>query len=176
MSKKIENEKGRVCPNLDASHRESGGLLKTVRTIADYQFGKGAGKALFSENVEFIFSSKGGVRQILEGGARIATLRAQDGFLTLGIGGGKRLHSFFRYPKRRVVVSDDAAPFVAQGKSAFAKYVEDCDKGVRAHEEVLLVDRKDKLLATGTAVLCSDEMRSFKRGVAVKVRETLKLD
>ena len=149
--------------------------LNRVRIIADYQFGRGAGDAIFPDNVEFQMSTTGRVRQILIGEKRIATVRAQDGMLTLGIEGAKRLHVFLAFPHNRVVVNSDAAPFVAKGKNAFAKHVVDADPDIRAGEEVLVVDEKDSLLATGKAVLCALEMTAFKKGVAVEVRNGIKV-
>jgi len=67
--------------------------LNRVRIIADYQFGKGAGDAIFPDNVEFQMSTTGGAQILLEG-KRIATVRAQDGVLTLGIAGAIKLHSY----------------------------------------------------------------------------------
>jgi uncharacterized protein with predicted RNA binding PUA domain len=149
-------------------------MLERVRTIADYQFGRGAGKALFPDNAHFIVGRTGRVRQILEGDRRIATLRASDGFLILSTYGGEKLKAALPFPKKRVVMSADAAPFVAKGKTAFCRFVVDCDPEIRALEEVLLVDIEDNLLATGQARLCAAEMRAFKRGAAVSVRYGVK--
>ncbi len=150
--------------------------LKRVRTIADYQFGKGAGAALFPDNAEFQLSTTGRVRQILLDNMRIATIRAQDGMLTLGITGARNLHEFVRFPGRRVVVNSEAAPFVARGKNAFARHVLSVDPDIREGQEVLVVDENDKLLATGKAVLCSGEMLEFKKGMAVDVRNSMETD
>ncbi len=144
--------------------------LRRVRTIADYQFGKGAGEFLFPDNVEFQMSTTGKVRQVLIDDDRLATVRAHDGMLTLGKAGAKRLHEFIPFPGRRVVVNSDAAPFVAKGKTAFAKHVLSVDPEIRAGEEVLVVDGGDRLLAAGRAVLCAPEMPVFKKGIAVDVR------
>lgn len=146
-------------------------MLKRVRLIADYQFGSGAGKALFTDSSEFILSYGDKVRQIYDGGRRIATLRAGDGLLTLSIEGGERLRKCLPYPVLRVTVSDEAAPFVSKGRSAFARHVVDVDPGLRAGEEVLVVDKSDRLLATGKALLSADEMLSVKKGVAVDIRK-----
>ncbi len=145
-------------------------MLRRVRTIADYQFGKGAGEFLFPDNVEFLMSATGKVRQVMLDNNRLATIRAHDGLLTLGKAGAKRLHDFVRYPGRRVVVNSDAAPFVAKGKTAFAKHVISVDPEIRAGEEVLVVDEDDRLLAAGKAVLSAPEMLVFKKGIAVDVR------
>lgn len=148
--------------------------LNRVRIIADYQFGRGAGNIIFSDNVEFLMSSTGRVRQILFEGKRIATIRAQDGMLTLGIAGALRLHGFLKFPGNRVVVNSDSAPFVAKGKNAFSKHVVAADPDIRAGEEVLVVDENDNFLATGKAVLCALEMTAFKKGMAVEVRNGIK--
>ncbi len=144
--------------------------LKRVRTIADYQFGCGAGDALFPDNVEFKFSTTKRIRQILLDNNRIATVRAKDGMLTLSIMGAGKLHKFIGYPGCRVVVNSDAAPFVAKGKTAFARHIVTADPDIRAGEEVLVVDENDRLLATGKAVLSPLEMLAFKKGIAVDVR------
>ena len=149
----------------------SGRTLKKLRTIANYQFGKGAGRALFSDGCDFMLSSSGHVRQIFENGKRIATLRAQDGLFTLGIEGAKKLHAAFPCPRLRVTMRKDVTKFISDGKSAFAKHIVDVDDEIRVGEEVLLVDENDNLIATGQAVLCADEMRCLRRGVAVRVRD-----
>ncbi|HLB71635.1 MAG TPA: PUA domain-containing protein [Candidatus Methanoperedens sp.] len=144
--------------------------LKRVRTIADYQFGKDTGEVLFPDSVEFQFSNTMKVRTILLDGKRIATVRARDGMLTLSMAGAGRLHGFVKFPGRRVVVNSDASPFVAKGKNAFAKHVVAADPEIRAGQEVLVVDEKDNLLATGKAVLSAVEMLAFKKGMGVEIR------
>jgi uncharacterized protein with predicted RNA binding PUA domain len=149
-------------------------MLERVRAIADYQFGKGVGNILFPDGVRFIIGRTGRLRQVLEGDKRIATLRASDGFFTLSAYGGEKLKAALPYPKKRVVMDDDAAPFVAKGKTAFCKFVLECDPEIRALEEVILVDKDDSLLATGQARLCAAEMKAFKKGIAVSVRYGVK--
>lgn len=143
--------------------------LKSVRMIADYQFGKGAGKILFPDSCEFILSTKGRIRQVLDG-VRIATVKADSGWLTISIEGAKRLHSFFPFPKLRVVVMNEVSEFIKAGGNVFAKHVVNVDDSIRANDEVLVVDENDNLLATGKAVLCAKEMIEMKRGMAVSVR------
>lgn len=149
-------------------------MLERLRTIADYQFGKGAGAALFPDDVKFILSRTGRVRQIVLGSKRIATVRANDGFLILSAFGGERLKPVLPFPQKRVIMNDDAAPFVAKGKTAFCKFVLDCDPEIRAMEEILLVDRDDNFLATGQALLAAAEIKAFTKGTAVHVRYAVK--
>jgi predicted RNA-binding protein (TIGR00451 family) len=68
------------------------------------------------------------------------------------------------------MVSEEAAPFVATGKTVFAKHVISADPEIRPAEEVLVVDPGDRLLASGRALLSGEEMMAFKTGVAVVVR------
>lgn len=146
--------------------------LKRVRTIADYQFGRGAGEILFPDNVIFQLSTTKRIRQILLDNERMATVRAKDGMLTLSMKGAGLLHAYIEYPGQRVVVNRDAAPFVAKGKTAFSRHVIAVDPDIRAGQEVLVVDEDDNLLATGRAALSAVEMLSFKKGAAVDVRST----
>ena len=145
--------------------------LRAVRMIADYQFGKGAGKVLFPDSCRLMLSSTGRVRQVIDGGVRIATVKADSGWLTLSIEGAKRLHDFLPHPRLRVIVMEEVAEFIAAGKSVFAKHVVNVDENIRAGEEVLVVDTRDKLLATGKCLLSAFEMLEMDRGVAVKVRQ-----
>ncbi len=147
-------------------------MLRLVRVIADYQFGKGAGRALFPDTCKFILSpTTGRIRQIKDRGVRIATLKADSGWFTLSIEGARRLHMTFEFPRLRVVVLNDVAEFIAKGGNVFAKHVVDVDPKIRANDEVLVVDENDILLATGRAVLSAKEMLEFDRGVAVSVRK-----
>ncbi|NQE06048.1 tRNA-guanine(15) transglycosylase [ANME-1 cluster archaeon GoMg1] len=146
--------------------------LKTARTIADYQFGRGAGETLFpdTDTVEFMLSKTRRIAQIKDNGTRIATLRSVDGLLTLSIEGAKRLHRFFEYPGIRVVMNEESSEFIKDGRTAFCKHLIDADPAIRAYDEVILVDEHDNLLATGKAMLSGEEMKKFGHGVAVKVR------
>jgi conserved protein with predicted RNA binding PUA domain len=146
-------------------------LVRRVQTIADYQFGSLAGTVLFPDGCEFTLSTTGRIRQILFEGKRLATVRAWDGRLTLGIEGARRLHAILPAPDYRVIIRDDVAEFVAQGKNAFAKHVISADPRIRAGDEVLVVTADDRLIACGTALLSGEEMLAFNYGGAVKVRQ-----
>jgi uncharacterized protein with predicted RNA binding PUA domain len=145
-------------------------MLRRVRVIADYQFGRSVGSSLFPEGCEFILSKTGRVRQVLFEGKRLATVRAGDGRLTLGCAGAARLHRYLPSPAYRVAVMTEVAEFIAQGKNVFAKHVVSSDPGIRAGDEVLIVAANDRLIATGSAVLSGEEMLVFKYGAAVSVR------
>lgn len=138
--------------------------------IADYQFGKGIGKELFPDGSTFQLSRTKRVRQVVHSGKRIATARAKDGFFTLSIEGASVVHRFLPGNRLRVVVSEEAVPFVEAGKTAFAKHVIEIDPEIRAGEEVLVTDKADRLLATGQLLLSPAELLSLDSGAAVDVR------
>ncbi|MEN4028530.1 MAG: tRNA guanosine(15) transglycosylase TgtA [Methanobacterium sp.] len=143
-----------------------------IKYIADYQFDRGAGNALFKGNIRIEKSRKTGkIRHVYDGEDLIATLRASDGIFVLNMNGARRLHKFLEYPKNRVVVTGDAEPFAREGKSIFAKFVIDIDINIRANEEVLIVNQNDDLLAFGRSILDSREIKDFNAGQAIKTRK-----
>ncbi len=146
-------------------------VIRKIRSVADYQFGRGVGKILFPDDVEVTFSkSTGRIRHVYLNGKRLATFRPNDGLFSLAIEGAKRIVKHLKPLRFWVMVSDEAAPFVAEGKSVFAKHVVDADKEIRPQEEVIIINSKGEVLAVGRALLNGEEMVAFKRGVAVKVR------
>ena len=149
-------------------------LLKRARVLADFQFGKDIGVPLFPDGCTFIKSRRKELRQVLFEGKRLATLRAHDGRLTLGLAGARRLHAVLKQPFYRIVISDDVTEFIAAGKNVFAKHVLSADPGIMAGDEVLVVNTENQLLASGEALLGGSEIRSFSYGQAVAVRHGIK--
>jgi predicted RNA-binding protein (TIGR00451 family) len=132
-------------------------------------FDKGVGIVLFQDGVHIVKTS-GRIRQVWMGNEILCTIRASDGFIVLNKKGAELVHAALKPPRLRVTVSDDAVPFVAVGKTVFAKYVEAADPEIRPAEEVLVVDSRDRLLASGKALLSGEEMVAFENGAAVSVR------
>ena len=58
-------------------------------------------------------------------------------------------------------------PFVARGGQIFPSQVIDADPEIQAGEEVLVVDKKDRILATARAFLTPEEMLKIRRNLAV---------
>ena len=114
--------------------------VKKIKAIADYQFGYGAGEALFKGIINIEKSKKTGkIRHIYDGKTLIVNMRASDSYLILSKEGARRLHSASEYPQNRVVVNKDSEPFALDGKSVFCKFVTDCDDNIRSNDEVLIV-------------------------------------
>ncbi|RLF41388.1 MAG: tRNA guanosine(15) transglycosylase TgtA [Thermoplasmata archaeon] len=163
---KLDYTKGELEDKLD---------IWRITAVAEIQFGKNASAALFDGELEIVKSKNTGkIRNIYCDGEHILSFRASDGLYTLKKAGGKRLHRFFPSPKQRVIIKDEAIPFVLDGKSVFTRFVEDCDPELRPMDECLIVNRKDELLAIGRCLLNREEMLSFNYGQAVKIRETFR--
>jgi len=150
--------------------------LARVRAVADYQFGKGAADHLLLGQVEINKSKNTGkIRTVLADGEHILSMRAPDGFFSLKPAGGERLRKGFPSPRLRVIVNQDSVPFNREGKNVFCNFVVDCDPDLVPMDEVLVVDESDSLLAIGRTLLIRSEMLAIKKGLAVKVREGVKL-
>ena len=145
--------------------------LSRIRSIADYQFGKGVGVTLFPENVDIIYSkATGRIRYVHFNGTRLATLRPTDGLLSLSITAAQVVAENHGIAKCFVTVQNDVSKFIADGGDMFAAHVVAVGEEVRAKDEVIVVNEDNCVLAVGRALLSADEMKAFKTGVAVKVR------
>jgi predicted RNA-binding protein (TIGR00451 family) len=145
--------------------------LRRIRSVANYQFGKGVGIKVFPENVKILYSKRTGrIRYVYLDGKRLATLRPTDGLFSLSITGAKRIAESADSAKCFVTISDDVSEFIADGGDVFAVHVVQADDEIRPKDEVIVVGEDGKVLAVGRAVLSGEEMKTFKRGVAVKVR------
>ncbi|GAB3021336.1 PUA domain-containing protein [Natronobiforma cellulositropha] len=146
--------------------------LPDLRTIADYQFGRGAGMALFpaDEAVTVKRTSSGRPQQLHVDGGRLVSY-GTDGRFTLGLEGGRRLAAALESPAYRVIVDDESEPFVRDGKNVFAKFVRGVGPEIRPGDEVLVTHERGELLAVGRAELSADAIADFESGMAVSVRD-----
>jgi uncharacterized protein with predicted RNA binding PUA domain len=145
--------------------------LQRVRSVADYQFGRGVGEALFPSSVEILFSkATGRIRYVNLNGERLATLRPTDGLLSLSVSAAKLLVERLGFASCLVTVRNDVSEFVADGGDVFAAHIVKVDDAVHSKDEVIVVDEGGRVLAVGRALLSGSEMLAFKIGVAVKVR------
>lgn len=144
--------------------------LRKLRGIADYQFGKGAGEVLFTDDIT-IERSRGTkrIRFIYLDNKRICSFRVRDGFLIPSLLGGEILYkNNFAY---RVKVIQEAEPFVRKGKSLFAKHVIEADQGISSKEEIILINEQGDFIGIGTAKLSAELMLEMQSGVAVDTRK-----
>ncbi|AET63456.1 PUA domain-containing protein [Methanothrix harundinacea] len=55
--------------------------------------------------------------------------------------------------RKKMVISDAAVPFVARGGRVFGRQIVSADLDISDGEEVLVVDRNDRIITTARAVL-----------------------
>jgi len=137
----------------------------TLRAIADYQFGDGAGDAVF-ENLR-VESRYPKLRAHDSDGTQLAALVPQYGVLSLTLAGARRWVDSEAHTKR---VEIDG--FVPHG-SVLAPGVVDADDSVRVGDEVVV--EGPEAFAVGRAEMSGPEMAASTRGVATRVRHVEEL-
>lgn len=146
-------------------------ILKLQYSL-DALFGNGVSKYL-PKNIEMIFSRKTGrIRTVLHEGKLLCTLRI-DGGLAISPYFAQILLKSKTFKENCVEINKDAAPFVMDGKSVFCKHVVWCGNKVRISADTPVLF-KDRVIAVGKAVLSHEMISDFNRGVAIKVRDSLK--
>ncbi len=145
---------------------------KRVKAVSLMQFGPDIADILFRGSISMVKSKKTKkIRNISVNGKHILSMRASDGLFTLKLDGGQVIHEQSDSPRLRVIIHDDAVPFVKEGKSVFSKFVISIDEGLRPFDECIVVSKKDEFLAVGQCLLSPCEMGKFQFGQAVKIRE-----
>lgn len=148
-----------------------------AEAVCRYQFGDAATQALFRGKIELVVSRKTGkIRNVISDGEHVLSMRAGDGFYTLRMEGAKRIVAAVPAPALRVAVNDDAVPFVSQGRNVFCQFVTAADGDLVPKDEVIVVDREDRPIATGQMLLVKDEIAAMQKGIAVKVRSGTEKD
>tara|TARA_B100000614_G_scaffold192619_1_gene173739 strand:- start:178 stop:825 length:648 start_codon:yes stop_codon:yes gene_type:complete len=114
--------------------------------------------------------------------------RLPDGALSLTLEGAKIFHELNPNPPPkfedeipqseldhtgipRVLLMDDAIPFVSEGRNVIHGFVLGADPSLIVGQPCLVVDDKGNLVAHGIANSTSDDMAFFDKGIAVKVRD-----
>ena len=100
---------------------------------------------------------------------------------TLRIDGGLAITPYFaqilsqskKFRENCVEINQEAAPFVEQGRSVFCKHVIWCGKNIQIASDTPILFN-ERVIAVGKAVMSSEMIKDFKRGVAVKIRDSLK--
>ena len=146
-------------------------ILKLQHSL-DALFGNGVSKQL-PKDIELIFSRKTGrIRTVSHEGKLLCTLRI-DGGLAINPYFAQMLLQSKVFRENCVEINEDAAPFVEKGRSVFCKHVVWCGKNIRISADTPILF-KNQVIAVGKAILSSEMISDFDRGVAVKIRNSLK--
>ncbi|TBR23672.1 MAG: queuine tRNA-ribosyltransferase [Candidatus Nitrosotenuis sp.] len=146
-------------------------ILKLKHTI-DALFGNGISKYLPKE-IEITFSKKTGrIREVYHNKKLLCTLRI-DGGLAITPYFAQILMKNKKFRQNCIEIDEDSKPFVQDGKSVFCKHVVLAGKSIMIGADVPVL-YQDKVIAVGRAIVNSEMMMTLKRGVAIKVRDSLK--
>ncbi len=146
--------------------------VERLRVIADYQFGLGAGACLIPDDALLGISPNTlRVREVRDGEGRLlATLRANDYFYSLSLEGARRLLECFEPPRLRALIDPRLAPH----NSIPSRAVIEVDEGLRAGDEVIVVDERDSLLGVGRLRLSPLEIKAGVYGEAIRLRRRVR--
>lgn len=146
-------------------------FLKLQCTL-DTLFGKGTSRYL-PKDLEMTFSKKNGrIRNVYHQEKLLCSLRI-DGGLAISPYFAQMLLKSKKFKENCLEINSDAKPFVEEGRSVFCKHVVWCGKNVLISSDTPVLF-KGKVIAVGRAVLPSKMILEQKRGVAVKIRDSLK--
>ena len=146
-------------------------IVKLKYTI-DALFGIGISRNL-PKNVTLTYSKKTGrIQHVYENDKLLCTLRI-DGGLAITPYFAQLLMKNSKFRENCVEIDDDSKPFVEEGSSVFCSHVTWCGKNILIGSDVPVL-YKEKVIAVGKAVLSYSMIKSLKRGVAIKIRDSLK--
>ncbi len=148
--------------------------LRKVKAICDYQFDPEITDILFSNKEDIrIERSKNTnkIRYIYLKDKLLFTLRPNNGFFTLSLFSAKKIIDNTKPPKFRAIVATEISDFIKKGRNVFCKHIINIDENLRPMDEVIVVDQNDELLAIGRLKIPVAYVKTFKNGVAVKVRK-----
>ena len=143
-----------------------------IKYTLDALFGQGVSKYL-PKDVKITYSKNTG---------RIKHAHQNDNLLcTLRTDGGLAITPFFAqilmksktFKQNCLEIDDESKAYVQEGSSVFCKHVTWCGNNIMIGGDVPVL-HKNKVIAVGKAVLSARMIRSFKKGVAVKIRDSLK--
>jgi predicted RNA-binding protein (TIGR00451 family) len=148
--------------------------LRKVKAISDYQFGQSITDILFEneDEINFKFSKNTGkIKHVYDKDNLILNLRPTNGFFTLSLFSAVKIIKSIPPLKLRAIVMNEISEFIRKGRNVFCKHVIDIDDSLRPSDEIIVVNQENEILAIGKLVIPVPYVRSFKTGIAIKVRK-----
>ncbi|OYT27160.1 MAG: pseudouridine synthase [Thermoprotei archaeon ex4572_64] len=144
-------------------------IIEKVLGLLSYIYGNAIIERLKGMDIEIDYNKlTGRIRHVYINGELAFTSRASDGYLLPTSAG-------IKYVDNEVIINDEAVKYVSKGMSVIVKSVLDV-KNSAPGSEVVIKDSKGTPIALGRLLLSLDEIKSLKRGIAVKVRKVLKFE
>ncbi len=149
---------------------------RKIESVLDFQFGKGIGKIITNEIVSLKRSAKTKkIRFAYDKDKQLLlSIVPQTGLPVLSIEGARHILKSSQPDPYIIKIMPEVEEFAKEGRSIIAKYVSKASDDLRPNEEVFVLSESEELLALGKALLSGMEMKYFERGVAVKVRKSIK--
>jgi uncharacterized protein with predicted RNA binding PUA domain len=149
--------------------------METVEKLhhtIDALFGNGVSKFL-PKKIEITYSKKNGrIRSVFHDEKLLCTLRIDGGLAITPLFAQMLLQSK-KFKENCLEIDIDSKPFVEDGRSVFCNHVVWCGKNIQISSDVPVLSQS-KVIAVGRAVLSSEMIQSQNRGVAIKIRDSLK--
>jgi conserved protein with predicted RNA binding PUA domain len=146
--------------------------IEKLHHTIDALFGNGVSNFL-PKKIEITYSKKNGrIRSIFYDEKLLCTLRIDGGLAITPIFAQMLLKSKI-FKENCLEIDEDSKPFVEDGRSVFCNHVVWCGKKIQISSDVPVLF-KNKVIAVGKAVLSSEMIQSQNRGVAIKIRDSLK--
>ncbi len=131
-----------------------------ISSVLSYQFHPSLGE--LGKGARVRRSKRTGMpREVIRGGITIGFIRPSDGMLVPTLEGAEQMLDFLPPPRSRVCVKERFEETVARGTTVFVKFVNWADPLIRPKSEVLIVNTRDELLATGRSILSGREYRDY---------------
>jgi uncharacterized protein with predicted RNA binding PUA domain len=146
-------------------------ILKIKYTL-DALFGQGVSKHLPKDATISYSKNTGRIKHVFQNDALLCTLRT-DGGLAITPYFAQILLKSKKFKENCLEIDDESKTFVQDGSSVFCKHVTWCGKNILIGGDVPVL-HDGKVIAVGKAVLSTRMIKSFKKGVAVKIRDSLK--
>jgi len=146
-------------------------ILKIKYTL-DAIFGQGVSKYL-PKDVKITYSKNTGrIKHVYQNDKLLCTLRT-DGGLAITPFFAQSLIRSKKFRENCLEIDSESKAFVQEGSSVFCKHVTWCGKNIMIGGDVSVL-YNNNVIAVGKAVLSTRMIKSFKKGVAVKIRDSLK--
>jgi uncharacterized protein with predicted RNA binding PUA domain len=146
--------------------------VEKLNHTLDALFGDGVSKYM-PKKIEITYSKKNGrIRSVFYDGKLLCTLRI-DGGLAISPIFAQILLKSKKFKENCLEIDKDSKPFVEEGRSVFCQHVLWCGKNIKISSDVPVLF-KSKVIAVGRSVLSSEMISSQNRGVAIKIRDSLK--
>jgi 7-cyano-7-deazaguanine tRNA-ribosyltransferase len=149
-------------------------VLRKIKAISDFQFSPTSTNTLFDNDqrirVEYS-KNTGRIKHIYYDENLLLNFRPQNGLFTLSLFAADRIVRNTSIPHLRAVVLSEISDFIKDGRNVFCKHITEIDYNLRPLDEIIVVNQEDELLAIGKLILPVPYVKSFKSGIAIKVRK-----